>query len=209
MVGFSPNGYGLTERMFNVQIENEVYFSQEITPFFAQKIQMDESERVNANAQQQQKEGAPGVPSGMNKPEIPALPSHLQAYSRMNADIKKADVSIKKMIEKIRNNQEQINSLKQFVRDPCDFLDNFVLEQNGLLTIMKRSDLNNIEKQNFKESALLAELLIDEAPTAKNQISHYLKKRSSLEMAEKEKARERKEEEKKMETELKIENEKN
>lgn len=160
--------------MFNVQIEKEVYFSQEITPFFAQKIQMDESERVASSGP------APSL-GGQPKPEGTGLPSHLQAYSRMNADMKKADASIKKMIEKIRNNQQQIGSLRLFAEDPCAFLDNFILEQNGLLNIMKKADMNNLEKQNFKESSLLAELLIDEAPTAENQISYYLKKRTSAE----------------------------
>ena len=128
------------------------------------------------------------APQNNQQPHPPPPPqmtpqlSNFQAYARMNSDLRKADASIKKVIEKIRNKQQQIESLEEFESDPCFFLDNFILEQNGLLNIMKKADLNNLEKQNFKESGLLAELLIDESATAENQISYYLKKRTQAEM---------------------------
>jgi len=80
------------------------------------------------------------------------------------------------IIEQTKNHLIKRNNYAAFADSPELFIENFIMQQNKLLKIVKNRDLNSAALNKMDERTMMNKILNDNEDLAKREIKSYLNK---------------------------------
>lgn len=121
-------------------------------PFFVQKLVLDEKDKIR------EKE------------------NDVHHFLNLNENVKKIEKKMINIIEQTKNHLVKRNNYAAFGENPELFIENFIMQQNKLLKIVKNRDLNCAIQPKMDEKTMMYKIMHDNEELAKREIKNYLGK---------------------------------
>jgi len=97
-------------------------------------------------------------------------------FLNLNENVKKIEKKMINIIEQTKNHLIKRNNYEAFAGGPELFIENFIMQQNKLLKIVKNRDLNSAALNKMDERTMMYKIMHDNEELAKKEIKNYLNK---------------------------------
>lgn len=148
--------YGSTieenERIFDMSVEIDSPFTNDIMPHFAQKLILEERE--------------------IQKISTGQLKSH--PFILITERIKSSDRKMGAIINIIKASASRSRAYEEFAKNPSLFIENLIYQQNKLLQVIKAKELARAEKCQLDERSIMQKLLTEYQDISYSEIKKYV-----------------------------------